>query len=315
MNRTDRLLALVFELQRGGIRRAEDLAEKFSITKRTVYRDIQALCETGVPVISLPGQGYALMEGYFLPPLSFSTDEATMLILGSHFVADHFDSQYKTAAQSASRKIETVLSTKRREEVRFLQNSIELVPMGVNHEENDNLRKLRRAIIESRTTHIVYNGRYSPEQSSREVDPYGLVHYTGNWYLVAHCHLRQAFRNFRLDRIESLTLLDKTFIRPADFTLEQIERDERQIIIRALFDKAIENWVREWRSYYVDEMQSTAEGLLVTLRVHHENEVWNWLMSWGAQVQILEPESLRFRVIDEAEKILKKNLRAKKMLT
>src|ERR1044071_9851625 len=124
MNRTDRLLAMVLELQRKGRRRAEDLAATFEITRRAGYRDIQALCEAGVPVVSLPGQGYALMDGYFLPPLSFSTDEATMLMLGSEFIAEHFDSQYKAAAHTASRKIEAVLSDKLREEVHYLQNSI-----------------------------------------------------------------------------------------------------------------------------------------------------------------------------------------------
>src|ERR1044071_4803903 len=132
MNRTDRLLALLLKLQSNGRQRAEDLAVYFETSKRTIYRDIQALSEAGVPVVSLPGQGYSLMEGYFLPPLSFTTDEATMLLLGSDFVSQHFDSQYKAAAESASRKIEAVLSHKLRAEVAYLQNSISLVPFHPN---------------------------------------------------------------------------------------------------------------------------------------------------------------------------------------
>src|SRR5215475_1446884 len=87
MNRTDRLLAIILELQGKGRQRAEDLAATFETSKRTIYRDIQALGEAGVPVVSIPGLGYSLMKGYFLPPLSFSTDEATMLILGSDLMA------------------------------------------------------------------------------------------------------------------------------------------------------------------------------------------------------------------------------------
>src|ERR1051325_753006 len=131
MNRTDRLLAMVLELQRKGRGRAEDLAGTFEITRRTVYRDIQALCEAGVPVVSLPGQGYTLMEGYFLPPLSFSTDEATMLMLGADFLSKSFAAEYREAAHSAGRKIEAVLSDRLRAEVCYLQNSIALVPMSV----------------------------------------------------------------------------------------------------------------------------------------------------------------------------------------
>ena len=90
MNRTDRLLAIVLELQGKGRQRAEDLAGTFETSKRTIYRDISALGQAGVPLISVPGRGYALMKGYFLPPLSFRADEATMLLLGSDFMAQNF---------------------------------------------------------------------------------------------------------------------------------------------------------------------------------------------------------------------------------
>src|SRR3954466_8123374 len=111
MNRTDRLLAILLELQAKGQQRAEDLAATFEVTKRTIYRDMLALSESGVPVVSVPGQGYSLIEGYFLPPLSFSTDEAIMLLLGSDFVAQNVDAQYQSAARSASKKIEAVLGS------------------------------------------------------------------------------------------------------------------------------------------------------------------------------------------------------------
>src|ERR1700686_4268255 len=123
MNKTDRLLAIVLELQGKKRQRAEDLAATFETSKRTIYRDIEALCEAGVPIGSIPGQGYSLMQGYFLPPLSFSTEEATMLLLGSDFMAQNFDAQYRAAAQSASRKIEGVLPGRLRGDVRYLQQS------------------------------------------------------------------------------------------------------------------------------------------------------------------------------------------------
>jgi predicted DNA-binding transcriptional regulator YafY len=309
MNRTDRLLAMVLELQRKGRRRAEDLAATFEISKRTVYRDVQALCEAGVPVVALPGQGYALMDGYFLPPLSFSTDEATMLLLGSEFVAEHFDSQYKAAAHSASRKIEAVLSDKLRAEVGYLQNSIALVPMNIRTGESEILRRIRRAIIERKTLQFLYHTRFSEDGTSRrnrrEADPYGLLNYVGAWYLVAYCHLRKALRNFRLERISDLKILEKSFTRPANFSLETPAPDnQRKLLIRALFDVEIADWVKESKTFFVEQMQDTPEGLLVSLRVRTENEVVNWLLSWGGKVKVLEPPSLQKRLIEEAEKIL-----------
>jgi predicted DNA-binding transcriptional regulator YafY len=296
-------------LQRKGKRRAEDLAATFEISKRTVYRDVQALCEAGVPVVALPGQGYALMDGYFLPPLSFSTDEATMLLLGSEFVAEHFDSQYKAAAHSASRKIEAVFSEKLREEVHYLQNSIALVPMSVRDGESEILRKIRRAIIERKTVQFLYHTRFSADGSSqhnrRDADPYGLLNYAGTWYLVAHCHLRNALRNFRLERIADLKILEQPFTRPAGFSMEGPAPDnQRNLIIRALFDPEIADWVKEAKTFFVEEMSDTPEGLLISLRVRTENEVVQWLLSWGGKVKVLEPPSLQKRLISEAQKIL-----------
>ncbi|MBL8055911.1 MAG: HTH domain-containing protein, partial [Anaerolineales bacterium] len=116
MNRTDRLLALVLELQRGGARprSAVDLAGVFETSKRTIYRDMQALAEAGVPILSIPGQGYALSEDYFLPPLRFTADEATLLLLGADVMTQSFDAQYRAAAQAAARKIEAVLPARLR---------------------------------------------------------------------------------------------------------------------------------------------------------------------------------------------------------
>jgi predicted DNA-binding transcriptional regulator YafY len=309
MNRTDRLLAIVLELQRKGRRRAEDLAATFEITRRTVYRDIQALCEAGVPVVALPGQGYTLMDGYFLPPLSFSTDEATMLMLGSEFIAEHFDSQYKAAAQSAGRKIEAVLSDKLRKDVGYLQNSIALVPMSVRDGESEMLRRIRRAVIEGKTARFLYHTRFSEDGRSRvnrrEADPYGLVNFTGIWYLIAYCHLRKAIRHFRLDRCSDIEILDKSFTRPAGFSVDQPTADEgRNTIIRALFDKEISEWVREAKIFFVEEMSDTPEGLLVILRVRNENEILNWILGWGGKVKILAPASLQKRLVQEAKKIL-----------
>jgi predicted DNA-binding transcriptional regulator YafY len=314
MNRTDRLLAIVLELQGRGSQRAEDLAATFETSKRTIYRDIQALCEAGVPVISTPGRGYALMKGYFLPPLSFTTDEATMLLLGSDFMAQNFDAQYREAAQSASRKIEGVLPEKLREEVHYLQHNIRFIAPSPDTPANARrislVQQLRRAIISRNTVRFSYHARHSGdgEPTIREADPYGLIHFPSGWHLVAYCHLRQGMRNFRLDRIDNLELLLKTFTRPAKYVMrEDRENNARQMVIRVLFDKEIARWVHEMRSFYIVCEEETPEGLLVTLQVRQESEVLQWLLGWGKHVKVLEPESLRKRIVEEAEEMLRKN--------
>ncbi|MGH9800946.1 MAG: helix-turn-helix transcriptional regulator, partial [Blastocatellia bacterium] len=307
-----RLLAIVLELQRNGARRAEDLAATFETSKRTIYRDVQALCESGVPVVAQAGVGYSLVEGYFLPPVSFSTDEATMLLLGSKLVADHFDAQYGEVSQSASRKIEAVLSEKMRGEVGYLRESIAFVaPQTLASDASAKfLPTIRRAIIERKTIRFHYHTRYSMDRSqakkTRDADPYGLVHYGDAWYLNAFCHLRQAVRQFRLDRMSDPQLLDKDFARPANFKMEPPEEDRRKLIVRALFCPDAAPWVRESRPYYITAMENHRDSLLVTMKAHAETELVPWLLSWGEQVEVIEPESLKRRLADEAKKIYEK---------
>jgi predicted DNA-binding transcriptional regulator YafY len=309
MNRTDRLLAIVLELQGKGKLRAEDLAVTFEISKRTIYRDIQALSESGVPFIAVPGQGYALVEGYFLPPLSFTTDEATMLLLGSDFMAQSFDAQYRAAAQSASRKIEGVLKPQVRDEVRYLRDNIRFVASNTpeEHGQGETLAQLRRAIIDRATVRFHYYPRYregNQPPTAREADPHALSHIGGAVYLTAYDHTRQAIRNFRLDRIDNLILLPKRFSRRDDFRLEGPRMDERTVIIRVLFDHEVTRWAKEARSFFTVGEEQTSDGLLVTLAVRQEREALGWLLGWGRHVQVLEPDSLRRMLAEEAEAII-----------
>jgi predicted DNA-binding transcriptional regulator YafY len=309
MNRTDRLLAIVLELQARGRQRAEDLAASFEVGKRTIYRDIQALCEAGVPVISTPGQGYSLLEGYFLPPLRFTPDEALILLLGSDTMAQSFDAEYRAAAQAAGRKIAGALPEHLREEVRSLQASIRFFAGDgrERRQETDILRQLRRAIVGRHSVRFRYHARRSQDAttfSTRTADPYGLVHILGAWLVTGYCHLRQDIRHFRVERMDHLVVLPDTFIRPSNFKLEQREDPQRTMIVRALFDHAAAYWVREAPSFFTIEQQQRADGLLVTLRVRDERDILQWLLGWGAHVRVLEPESLRVLIAQEAEQIL-----------
>src|SRR5258708_32983598 len=256
MNRTDRLLAIVLELQGKGRQRAEDLAATFETSKRTIHLGIQALGQAGVPLISVPGLGYSLMKGYFLPPLSFSTDEATMLLLGSDFMAQNFDAQYQAAAQLAGRKIAGVLPEKLRDEVHYLQSNIRFIVMGGLEQsaEPEMLQQLRRAIIERTIVRLRYHTRHAEDgrdaQSTREADPYSLMHISNAWYLAAYCHMRQGMRHFRLDLMENLEMLAKTFTRRTDFQMVNNQGRERNIIVRVMFDKEVSRWELESRSSY-----------------------------------------------------------------
>jgi predicted DNA-binding transcriptional regulator YafY len=308
MNRTDRLLAIVLELQAHGSRRAEDLAEVFEVSKRTIYRDVQALCEAGVPVVAEVGRGYSLPAGYFLPPLRFSADEALMLILGADVMAQSFDAEYRHAAADAARKIAGALPPERGAEVRSLRESLEFVePGSLSTQHDETMRALRGAIVAGRTTRFVYTARYGAappgSPTTREADPYGLARVGGSWYLVAFCHLRGAIRNFRLDRIADLQVLERRFTRPPDFVMG-LPSDERPLTISAMFDGEAARWVREAPSFYITALNDTAEGLLATLQVRRLDEALPWLLSWGRHVRVLAPPELVAMVAAEARVML-----------
>ncbi len=315
------MLGIVLQLQAKGWQRAEDLAQTFEISKRTVYRDLEALGEMGVPVIAQPGQGYRLMEGYFLPPLSFTTDEAMALLLGTDFIAQIFDAQFSTAARAAAGKITAVLSEQHQQEIKRLKASLHLIALNVLDDgiKPEILRQLRRAIVAYKTIRFEYHARSGEEPGGtttlRDADPYGLMHYNGHWYMAGYCHLRKAVRNFRLDRIHRLSVLPVPFVRLPDFDMRH-GRDEgnRNLVVRALFDQDTAPWVHEDRLYYIHSKEDTPDGLLVTLRVRHETEIVQWLLGWGANVRILEPDSLRERLLREVEGMLMQFQKAESLL-
>ncbi len=305
MNRTDRLLAIILELQAKGVQRAEDLAATFEVHKRSIYRDIQALLEAGVPIISEPGKGYTIMAGYFLPPVRFSPDEAIILLLGCDVMAQNFDHQYRAAAQSASSKISAVIPLPLRDDVTSLQQSIRFIETGTVISEA--LIQIRRAILAHQTVRFEYQSRKATDTSptQRQLDPYGLVHWGHNWYMVGFDHTRRDIRIFRLERIEHLEITGHRFVRPAHFKLGERPDDDtpRNVTVRLLFSPEIARWVKEERPFYWVSDETTPDGLLMELAVRQPEDVLQWVLGWGSRVRVLAPESLRQRVIEEARRV------------
>jgi predicted DNA-binding transcriptional regulator YafY len=314
MNKTDRQLAIMLELQRSKVLRAEDMASLFETSVRTIYRDIQALSEMGVPIVGAPGQGYSLIDGYFLPPVSFSVEETVALLMGTDFIEQRLDGNYGTVAQAARRKIEAILpepvrdeSARVRETMRLLHASGPLTGLR----EKDYLGQMRRAILERRKIKISYQKKM-PEsdgnrKSMREVDPYGLALVQGNWILIGRCDLRQDIRHFRLSRMTELVVLDKYFVMPYGFNLShyrpQDDRNER-VLIRAnpeIVDKIVETG-----NFYMEAVEERIDGVWIHFRVRTPEELLHHILSWGGDVEVVEPESFRCRIREEAEKILKR---------
>ncbi|MGS5022377.1 helix-turn-helix transcriptional regulator [Paenibacillus sp. JJ1683] len=312
MNKTDRLLAILLELQRNDILRAEDLAVIFETSVRTIYRDIQALSESGVPIVGAPGIGYSLMEGYFLPPVSFTVEEAVALLIGADFVEQKFDTDYGMKAQASRRKIEAILPESVRREVSQVRTTIRLLAVGkgADQREKTYLETLRIAVLNKRKVRFSYSKKL-PEadgnrQSVRVVAPYGLVLLHGSWVLIGQCELRQQLRHFRLSRMDELIMLEDSYQLPSDFNLQDYKQpDDRHVNVRIQANSNIVDKVKEANHFYMESMEEHADGLHVLYRVRQPEELLSWILGWGADVVVLEPESLRERVRTEVEKMLK----------
>lgn len=298
-------MGIVLELQRRGTVRAEDLAQTFETSVRTIYRDVQALCETGVPIIALPGTGYALEERYFLPPLQFSPEEATMLLVGVEHVASAFDSQYRQAALLARDKIEAAIGAQRRDDVRALREAFAFV--GNDDVDEERLASLRTAILARRKVRMVYYARAGAQRhgAERVIWPYRLAHVGSVWYLGAYCELATEIRRFRLERIEQIELLDETFERPKDLTFGPDHEPPREHLVRVRFAPEIARFARERAGTWAESVSDAGDGgLIVETRVRHIDDALPWVLAWGRHATVLEPQALAERIRDEARAIL-----------
>ncbi len=203
MNRIDRLFGILTLLQSKKYISAEQLAERFGISIRTVYRDVKALCEQGIPVSFEQHKGYFIVQGYFLPPVSFTSEEANALLLMERMVYGFSDKSIQHHYTHALNKVRSVLRNGQKEKLEFLDNNIRLqLPAFINHD-FEYLSVLQEAIAAKTVIDIDYKNK-GEETSQRQVEPIGLIFYAFSWHLIGWCHKRNDYRDFRISRILKL---------------------------------------------------------------------------------------------------------------
>lgn len=210
MQRAERLFQLLTLLRnRRTVMTARQLSEQLRVSERTIYRDVQSLSLSGVPVEGEAGVGYRLSHRYQLPPLMFDRHEVEALLLGARMVSSWGDTDMAAHAQQAMQKILSVLPD-------HLRHSDEDLPLLVPTYDNAqkfytaHSQTLRAAIRQKNPIDINYT-RADEQKSTRRIDPLGLIFWGKVWTLVAWCYLRNEYRTFRLDRINDLYVLDTHF--------------------------------------------------------------------------------------------------------
>ncbi|MFT4019360.1 MAG: YafY family protein [Agriterribacter sp.] len=210
MNRIDRLMGILTMLQSKKFLPAERIAEKFSISIRTVYRDVKALTEIGVPVSFENGRGYFIVQGYFLSPVSFTNEEANALLLMESIAGRFGDNSIKKHYETALNKVKAVLRGSQKDKLEQLQPQIKAVSCDFVQNNFAYLTQLQEAIASQNCIEIEYQNNKN-EISLRMLEPVGLIFYALNWHLIAWCHWRNDYRDFRVSRILKLNLPGKAF--------------------------------------------------------------------------------------------------------
>ena len=210
MNRIDRLFGILVLLQSKKYVTAEAISEKFGISVRTVYRDVKALYEQGITVSFEQHKGYFIVQGYFLPPVSFSFEEASALLLMENLVYGFADRSIHKNYSSALNKIKAVLRSSQKEKLEALGRNIKLqLPSCINND-FDYLSILQEAISSKKIVEMEYKNNNS-EVSKRIIEPIGLIFYAFSWHAIGWCHIRQDYRDFKIVRILKLKATGQDF--------------------------------------------------------------------------------------------------------
>lgn len=311
LNRTERLFSLVLLLQNRPSMTSRELAEHFGVSRRTIFRDLRALSESGVPLTYAEGGGYEILEGYQLPPLMLSAREAATLLIGTEFMKLQSDAALRKDADEVGLKIRSVLPREVQEFIDELRDRTVLDPYWLYasaHDEDDHEGRwyeLSEAVAKQKSVFMEYYVPSRDEVTKRKVNPLGLVYYTDHWNLIAFDHLREGIRNFRLDRIHTMHVSFERFEPPEGFDLEEHlqERGESPANrrIRIHFEHHVYPAARRGIPAPIEEEHEDEDGTTVTFYFENLEYVARWLLRYGQQARVLEPEELIEQVCEEAK--------------
>lgn len=217
--RISRLTAIITQLQSTTLVTAKMLAEKHQVSVRTIYRDIRTLEQSGVPIVTEEGRGYSLMDGYHLPPIMLSENEANALITAEKLVRKNKDASFVKHYTEAIQKIKATLRKPQKEKSNLLAERVYVLDNYNSQRTSDYLMLLQSAITNFEVLNIEYFS-LQENQTSRHIEPFALYSSQEKWLLIAYCRLRTAFRVFRVDHIKTVKQT-QTHFESHNMTLEE----------------------------------------------------------------------------------------------
>ncbi len=315
MNRIDRVSAILIQLQSRRVVKAMDIAERFNISLRTVYRDIKTLEEAGIPIIGEAGVGYSIMDGYRLPPVMFTREEATAFLTAEKFVETLADASITEHHKSAMYKIRAILKTAEKNLLEDIDGKIEVLKSHhqLRVDNKNHIQPILNAIAQKKVLQIDYFAFHSQEHTKRDVEPIGIFFKDSYWHLIAFCRMRDDYRDFRIDRINKVRETEKHFDSVHPTLKEYIKKAAREheldlVVMRV--DKSIYGHLEHQKYYsgFVSEKDVDNDQVEMTFLTMSLEGFARWFMMFGDKAEIISPDSLKERVANIATAIAQKNL-------
>lgn len=310
--RFDRIVAILIQLQSKKIVRAQDLADRFGVSLRTIYRDIRTLEVSGVPIYSEAGIGYSLMDGYRLPPVMFTREEASSFIAAEKLMQQFPDKELGEHHQSAMFKLKAVLKSADKDLVSDIEAKV-LVrnsPDVFNKNAPNALAQVFRSIGEKKQIILSYEAIAASQPSMRTIEPVGVFHENQNWYIFGYCHLRKDYRQFRTDRIHDIKLTDVNFEIAHDALESYLGKSESENLTEVviLVDKYVAKYLKYDRKHhgFVSERECSNGVEMTFLSRDLENGFARWFMMFPDYATIVKPERLKTRIAELLQAGLKK---------
>ena len=303
IKRFDRIVAILIQLQSKKIVKAQDLADRFQVSLRTIYRDIRTLEASGVPIASEAGVGYSIMEGYRLPPVMFTREEASSFVAAEKLMQNYTDKTLGSYHESAMFKIKSVLRGSQKDWVTRLESQVDIgtMPDLFNKDIPDALEILFESIAEKKQVKLTYYGIESEAPVERTIEPVGIFHENNYWYVMGYCHLRKDYRQFRTDRMEKINRTPILFEKE-HATLDQLREDPEErpkTKVRILVDKKISRFLGSGRNYqgFVSQKIKGNQVEMTFLSADIDQSFARWYLMFADYATIIEPESLKERVL------------------
>ncbi|GAA4807569.1 YafY family protein [Olivibacter ginsenosidimutans] len=308
--RFDRIVAIFIQLQSKRVIKAQELAERFGVSLRTIYRDIKTLEASGVPIYSEAGIGYSLIDGYRLPPVMFTQEEATSFVAAEKLMQKFTDKTIREHFASAMYKVRAVLRNHDKDWVADIESKVIVKPTQkkFNDDVPHALSTLFESIARRTQVDLLYEALEANQPTARTIEPVGVFHQENFWYVIAYCHLRNDYRQFRIDRIKQIRQTETPFSlkhQPLDFYLQNKEQKPTtrvRIRVNAIIAKYLK-WERHYHGFVKEErIQDQVELTFEVQDLQHGFA--RWYIMFGDKAEILEPPQLKVHVKELLEQQL-----------